>query len=52
MFFYFSGLSEINDALMLKRAGVNQVLVNPTKIHLSKGFLKVALDSNAYYHFR
>ncbi|NJL56547.1 hypothetical protein HC928_16285, partial [bacterium] len=52
MFFYFSGLSEINDALMLKRAGVNQVLVNPTKIHLSQGFLKVALDSNAYYHFR
>lgn len=52
MFFYFSGLSEINDALMLKRAGVNQVLVNPTKIYLSQGFLKVALDSNAYYHFR
>lgn len=52
MYFYFSGLSEINDALMLKRASVNQVLVNPTKIHLSRGFLKVALDSNAYYHFR
>lgn len=52
MFFYFSGLSSTNDALMLRQAGVQRVLVNPTKIHLAQGFQRVALDSNAYHHFR
>jgi len=52
VYFYFSGLAGASDAFMLRQAGVDRVLVNPDKTHLGRGFRKVALDSNAYYHLR
>jgi len=50
--FYFSGLSGDTEAEVLKTAGIQHVLVDPTDLARAQGFAHIALDSGAYRAFK